>query len=120
MGRGDQRHAAGAKDAAPAVPDGLAHVFPPDPSRRWSSVSNDPRLAAKSSAQLQRRLSTYLMRLAADEERDSLRLASLHFASRNPPMAVGRSRKSVGAIDQASAERHAAAPKLVILPGGRR
>jgi hypothetical protein len=56
----------------PEAVEALATAF----QKSWSFISNDPHFATEHPALLQRRLSACLMRLAADGEHDSTRLAN--------------------------------------------
>ena len=56
----------------PKTVEALATAF----HKSWSFISNDPRFATENPALLQRRLSAFLMQLAADGEHDALRLAN--------------------------------------------
>ena len=56
----------------PEAVDALAAAF----HKSWSFISNDPLFAKRDPKLLQRRLAQYLMQLAAQGERSSLRLAN--------------------------------------------
>jgi hypothetical protein len=73
----------------PEAVEQLATAF----QKSWGFISNDPHFVMEDSALLQRRLSACLMRLAADGEHDSMRLANgaisqmRHEYGRKVPMA---------------------------------